>query len=320
VRRLKGFTLVELLVVIGIIAVLVGILLPTLGAVRKQAESTKCATALREIGTAVINYVNENRGYMIPARATNNYNLDGIRYGAASDVPNVSSTTPAYWINFLAKYVTKSKMGTASTAAWEAAEAQKTVLWGCPSFERYVSNTVGGFNRVQNGYGFNYTPTYSSNDPVSGGSYPRGYSDNSLGPNTPGLNSIVASTNNWLQSRPTSGTWFKFNQYTKPAQRVLAADAQFWIIEALAPPMNGDIPPQKLYNNTNTYSTGIAGQTLFDFYRHGKYPPIQVPGGGGYYNKVGGKVAYNILYCDGHVSATIDRRDAYRSLRQRFPG
>jgi prepilin-type N-terminal cleavage/methylation domain-containing protein/prepilin-type processing-associated H-X9-DG protein len=319
-RRTRAFTLVELLVVIGIIAVLVGILLPTLSGVRRQAEQTKCATALREIGMAVLNYVNDNRGYMIPARVSNNYNLDGIRYGAASEVPNVSTVTPAYWISFLAKYVTKGKVGTASTTGWEAAEAQKTVLWGCPTFERYVSNTIGGFNRIQNGYGFNYTPTYTANDPPLMQTYPRGYADNSLGPNRPGLNSILASTNQWRQPTPTSGTWFKANRYTKPAQRVLVADGQFWIIEAYAPPLNGDIPPQKIYNNTNTYSDGISGQTLYDFYRHGKYPPIERHGPGGYYSKVGGKVAYNILYCDGHVSGTQDRRDAYRAMRQRFPG
>lgn len=91
----NGFTLVELLVVISIIALLIAILLPALSKARRQAENIKCLANIRQFGMLYIGYTMDYKGYYPQGlrKQVTGGTFDG---DVAEHVYNVSSSS---WIN-----------------------------------------------------------------------------------------------------------------------------------------------------------------------------------------------------------------------------
>lgn len=124
-KRRHGFTLVELLVVIGIIATLVAILLPTLGRAREAARAATCLSNLRQINTAFILFAHDNRGYL-PQIGSGGSGSDKLVVNGATE------TVAIRWFGGLYSAAPQKFHAPASMLAkyWGTANVS-----GCPTFE-----------------------------------------------------------------------------------------------------------------------------------------------------------------------------------------
>jgi len=236
------------------------------------------------------------------------YELNGVTFPL--------SGTNAYWFNFIARYVTKTKVGVESTTADEAGQGRNNILWGCPNWNGYNSTALGGLNRIQIGYGWNLWPTLSATTPTN---FPMESERAFVSSWAAGRTGLPVGTTGTAAPTQYAGNWLKRSVFSKNgATKCLVGDSRFWIIESNPAPATGILPAQPNINNSDTYTAGIAGQTMTDIYRHGKYPapgPIART-----FSATGGKASFNMVFGDGHAETLTDPTDAYRFTRGKFPG
>ena len=184
-RRTKGFTLVELLVVIGIIALLVSILMPALGRARELAKRIQCASQLNGIGMAIAMYQNEYRDSNPRAWKSNLTGAWGFSgNGSLTDynAPDLDSTTATrtQWANKTANYATRA-IQTAGSCLYLLVKHEDVdpKVFVCPSapddrimgmdeaIEFVLDNSLDPieFWEDLNDFGFSNHLSYSYNDP-----------------------------------------------------------------------------------------------------------------------------------------------------------
>ena len=157
----SGFTLVELLVVIGIIAVLISMLLPALNKAREQARRVACASNMRQIGMATLQYAAANRN-KLPAPAW------GGTYSATPAPWQENYNDYIYWTGVWGTRADNRNLNDSALAPYLGVKNEKLQqIFRCPSDPVDNMQLLGGFP-------FSYTMNctgWVANDPNGYGRY-----------------------------------------------------------------------------------------------------------------------------------------------------
>lgn len=288
--RYRGFTLVELLVVIGTIALLVAILLPTLQSARRQANRVKCLSNMRQLGAAVFQYAVDNKGFWPPQQ--HGWSVGG-------------SARSKRWHDYLGKYVVGSvRTSTGATGVREinaegtqnpAIEPQiwideirygNNALWGCPSWTRatYVGPLLIVDGTLNPGYAWNRFPFAPKDLNPAGG--------------------VMPERQTIVSGQPISGgLYVKGSQHSQAAERALIVESVTGILAiTLMPGARWRYQPE----GSTPFPTRPDGISFsIDFSRHANRAVANRPD----------DPSLNVLFCDGHA-APMSARQTWGALRR----
>jgi prepilin-type N-terminal cleavage/methylation domain-containing protein/prepilin-type processing-associated H-X9-DG protein len=238
-RSPDGFTLVELLVVIGIITVLIGLLLPVLSKVRDAALTTQCASNLRQQGVAVNQYLNDSHGFLPPYKQAGNY------VSPVTPYLHLSSPSAPYIFQYL-------------PALYQNASAD---TWICPADALLLSTGLGEVGPQRGPYpevqqprtDIFYSYALNDNEPLSRALL---YPGTNLEFN-PGLGMKIRQSAAFMflhetnedgaQTYDASTNWFRFSHQRNTAMNVLFMDGHVdtrtaaEILPSSAHPMTADM-------------------------------------------------------------------------------
>jgi prepilin-type processing-associated H-X9-DG protein len=142
--RLRAFTLAELLVVICIIAVLLGLLFGAVSRVRTSSNAAKCLANLRSIGSAMVGYMQDHRGYGPPHYNYSFWDSEGdsirmLRWG---------------WMTHMAPYLGSMEGEGEMSPVFECPSDERVKDWPKPRF--YLPELASDNSHFLTSYGYNY--------------------------------------------------------------------------------------------------------------------------------------------------------------------
>lgn len=283
-HRIAGFTLVELLVVIGIIALLISILLPALNAARRSAETTRCLSALRQIGNAYQFYSGDNKGYWPVGRH---------QYPGTSNPRFGNAIGDKRWHDFIGFYLNPNKRvvsfdgtqrldydgdGKQDQDNISTLKQTNSLIWGCQTFLRAGADNATA--DVFPGYSMNIYAFAPATTAVTG-----------VAPNQR-TNWANIDENAALGSSARHGQYFKQTQWRRSSERCLVTDS--------------------IHPNTSMSATfpipapanPIAASFTIDFNRHGRTRTNTKPD----------VKSLNMLFCDGSAK-TVSTYEGFQAIR-----
>ena len=321
-RGSRAFTLVELLVVIGIIALLISILLPTLNRARKAAEQVQCLSNLRQLSQAVLMFTAENKGWM-PGQAGGGIllqdpNASGFKTRGAWSDQAAAENGALDWIAWQRQH---DAVGGYPSSDKDAAQnithsglakymGQKLVIHGTPEEANQVATKLESVFRCPSDQ-LAARPKMRDANPVDGQTgYRYSYSINQMVALTGSNNQVGDGWHGSAGPRPAgvnrnSRSWGRFNGKITSIKK--PADILLFVCEDEQTLDDGAFSARPYQWNTSMVNAVAA--------RH-QARRVMARAPGGLASMANEDAKGNVSFCDGHAEF-MTRIDA---LRQRHSG
>jgi prepilin-type N-terminal cleavage/methylation domain-containing protein/prepilin-type processing-associated H-X9-DG protein len=237
----SAFTLVELLVVIGIIAILISILLPTLASARQAANGVQCLANLRSMGQAMVMYYGEYKGAIPGSGATSGRCIWNASYTPQYNATTVPPEGPIDPFDYYAPLTRMMKIRLPNGSSLNVVDRYRDYMglqqFLCPSYRGVLAGPFAGSPDAGTLQSVSYVTAWgfllTSGNPTPGVTGATRMSTGSTWPVMPG------------------GYGPKINKVGSPAEKVFAADGAKFSNNSTFPDYNLTLPMTSGWSSTN---------------------------------------------------------------------